>query len=260
MRIVSFDGVTFGRQNEQDGISFDMATSQTKIPGADGAFDNHGDNQYREPFTFSRSFLLTGTAIHTDLDTLLSKTNRRGWLVMQTGGTVNRGCWAKLTNVSYDNTPEQVNYLPVKLSFMVANPWLEAEDDVWYLDAGKELDDSLLFDGNYTTRALAGTFPIANAGGGAITRGIIEVRGSATNPTITNSTNGWSIAYAGTVASGSTLVIDIGAQSVTLAGVDNWANVTLGANQTGLMRLEIGTNTIVYTGGGILVWHWAKVY
>lgn len=260
MRIVSFDGVTFGRQNEHDGVSFEMATSQTRIPGSDGAFDNHGDSQYREPFTFSRSFLLTGTAIHTDLDTLLSKTNRRGWMVMQTGGTVSRGTWAKITNVSYDNTPEQVNYLPVKLTFAIAWPWLQAEADGWYLDAGKTLDAGLLFDGNYTTQSGAGTFAISNAGGGPITRGIIEIRGSATNPTITNSTNGWSIAYAGTVASGSRLVIDMGAQAVTLNGVDVYSAVTLGAYNTGLMRLEKGNNVITFSGGGTLIWHWAKVY
>ena len=260
MRIVSFDGVTFGRQDESETLPLEMKTATQVIPMADGAFDYHGDNQYRQPLSFTRKFLLSGTAIAADLDELREKTNKRGWLVVQTRSSVNRGTWAKLTSVNYTNSPEQTTYLPVSLSFVINWPWFELSSDVWYFDAGEVFDDGLSFDGNYTTQSGAGTFVINNTGGGVIKRGTVEIAGASTAPTITNAANGWSIAYSGTVASGSKLIIDIGAQTAEVDAVSVWDDITLGNDQTGLMQLETGSNSITFTGGGTLVWHWAKVY
>jgi len=255
VRIVSFDNVVFGRQDEQDSIPLEMKSALQQIAMTAGAFDFYGDNQYRQPLTLTRKFLLTGTTIAVDLDELRGKTNTRGRLLVETRSGESRGTWAKLTSVNYTNSPEQTTYLPVNLTFVLSWPWFEPTDDRWFLDSGLYLDDGLDFDGNYTTQAGAGTFSIDNDGGGAITRGYITITGG-TLPTLTNNTNGWSVAYGGTIAAGSSLVYDIGAQSAEVGGSNVWADITLGSNQTGIMRLDTGVNSITYTGGGTVIWNW----
>lgn len=263
MKISSFDGLSLPAYEIADDIPLALSAPAEKIPGMAGAFEPWGDDQVRDPLVITRQFELVGSTyadVDTQLDAIRAKTNKRGWLEIEMRDGTKRGTWARLTRVSAPYQPEFYGYLPVDLTFVANWPWLQLVTDGWFLDTGYTLDSGLLLDGNYTTQAGSGTFSINNTGGGPITRGIIEIRGSAANPTITNSTNGWSIAYAGTVASGSRLVIDMGAQAVTLNGADAWSAVTLGAYNTGLMRLEKGNNVITFSGGGTLIWHWAKVY
>lgn len=263
MKIISFDGLALNPYEITDDIPLAMVTASITVPGMHGAFDVWGDEQHRQPLTITRRFEIIGddyADVDDQLDAIRAKTNTRGWLAIEMRDGDERGTWAKLTQVSAPEKPEYYTHLPVTLTFVALWPWFESADDVWYFDAGETFDDGLYFDGNYTTQSGSGTFAINNTGGGPITRGIIEIRGAATNPTITNAANDWSLAYSGTVPSGTSLFIDIGAQTAIINGENVWSNITLGDYNTGLMRLETGANSIVYTGGGTLVWHWARVY
>lgn len=262
MRLISFDGYTLPQARHAQRFQTALDAPIIQLPAEAGGFDVFGDTATRQAMTLTHSGLVYGTAAVIDaaIDALRGKTGKRGWLRVQTRAGVYRGTWAKLVGINFNDEVEAVNHLPVELTFQVAWPWLEAETDVTYFDAGKTFDSGWLLDGNYSTRTGAGSLTINNTGGDVIARGTIEIAGASTNPTISNAANGWSLAYAGMVASGSRLVIDMGAQTVTLNGADAWSAVILGTYNTGLMRLEKGSNVITFSGGGTLIWHWAKVY
>lgn len=265
MRLVSFDGLTLGQAMAEDDIPLQFASSLQTLPGQAGAYDNYGTEQVRGPLTIRRSMHLVaagGDDIGDLLDQLRAKANLgRRWLVVAMTDSSQRGIWAKLVNVQVAHGIEHLVYVPVTLTFQATWPWFEDVNDIWYLDAGRDLDDGFTFDSNYTNRSGAGALTITNSGGDVIRRGLIVIKGPSTNPSLSNSTNGYSISYAGAVATGSTLFIDIGAQSVTLPGVVNpWANITLGADQVGFFQLEKGQNDLVFAGGGTVEVHWAEVY
>jgi len=264
LQVKSFDGLALSQAEIDDDIPLEFGSNLSRLPGQAGGFDHDGDEHFRQPLTISRSFELvenTFAAIDTTLDALRAKANLgRRWLVIEMRDGSERGCWAKLKQISAPYKPEFLQYLPVQITFEIAWPWLESADDIWYLDAGEVLDDGLNFDANYSTRSGAGSLVITNTGGDVIRRGLIVVKGASTNPTILNNANGWSIAYAGTVPAGSTLFIDFGAQTAVIDGGSVWSNITLGDDQTGFFKLELGANTIAFTGGGTLEIHWAKVY
>lgn len=267
MKVTSFDGLALSQYEIDDDIPLEFNSNLSRLPGQAGAFDHDGDEHFRQPVTISRSFELvesTYAAIDTALDALRAKANLgRRWLVIEMRDGSQRGCWAKLKQVQAPYKPEHLFYLPVQLTFEIAWPWFEDTGDIWYLDAGELLDDGLTFDRNYSTRSGAGSLTITNNGDDVIRRGLIVVQGASTNPKIENQTNGYSIQYTGTIPSGSILLIDIGAQQVSYpgGGVSNpYANITLGDNQVGFFRLELGANTINFTGGGTLEIHWAEVY
>lgn len=264
MIIKSFDGLALLQHQMLDSLPVEFFTALQGLPGLAGAFDHYGDEQHRQPVTITRRFILvstTGSDIGAQLDALRAKANLgRRWLVVETVGGAERGTWAKLLRVSAQFGWDQISHLPVDLEFQVTWPWFESLDDIWYLDSGEVLDDGLNFDENYSTRSGAGSLTIDNTGGDVIRRGMIVIKGASTNPTLVNNANGWSIAYAGTVPSGTTLFIDFGAQTVVINGQSVWSNITLGTNQTGLFKLNVGQNLIDFTGGGTLEIHWAKVY
>jgi hypothetical protein len=262
--IKSFDGLALLQHQMLDSLPVEFFTALQGLPGLAGAFDHYGDEQHRQPVTITRRFILVSTSgndVGAQLDALRAKANLgRRWLVVETVGGAERGTWAKLIRVNAQFGWDQIRHLPVNLDFQVTWPWFEDADDIWYLDAGEALDDGLTFDSNYSTRSGAGSLVITNTGGDVIRRGLIVVKGTSANPTITNNANGWSIAYAGTIPAGSTLVIDFGAQTATVDGESVWGSITLGTTQTGIFKLNTGENLIDFTGGGTLEIHWAEVY
>lgn len=265
MRIVSFDGLTLGQAGAEDEIPLEFVSALQTLPGQAGAYDHFGYEQVRRPLTIRRSYKLVasgGNDIGDLLDQLRAKANLgRRWLVVEMTGGEQRGTWAKLINVKVKHTIENLVYVPVTLTFQVPWPWFEDEDQIWRLDTGRLLDDGLTFDGNYTSRSGPGNVTIVNNGGDVITRGMIVITGAVTNPSLLNRANNYTFTYFGTVAAGSTLFIDIGAQSVYEAGVAAWTNLTIPNDQIGLFRIEPGSNLITFSGGGgALEIHWVEVY
>ena len=264
MRLKTFDGLSLSSYVQQSTNWLTFKESGVQIAGMAGLFDSAGDEQRREALRLDFQAVVVGAtsaAVDTAIDALKAKANLGlCWLVAEMRDASERGTWAKLTQVDTTRSPDNYADQKITLTFRADWPWWEDTDDVWYFDAGYELDSGLSFDGNYTTQSGAGTFSINNTGDDVITRGIILVSGASTDPTITNTTTGESIAYDGTVGAGETLQIDIGAMQVWLDGTDAYADITLGSNQTRFMSLAVGTNSITFAGGGTLRWHWAKVY
>lgn len=267
MKIKSFDGLALEQYEIEDDIPLEFVSTLRTLPGQAGAYDSEGYDQFRSPLFITRSYELVSDTyedIDDQLDALRARANQgRGWLVVEMRDTTERGTWAKLKRVFAPYNHEFLQHLPVQLTFEVTWPWFEDTDQVWYLDSGELLDDGLTFDSNYSTRSGAGSLTITNTGDDVIRRGLIVVKGASTNPKIENQTNGYSIQYTGTIPAGQTLIIDIGAQQVRLPGggvANPYANITLGDNQIGFFKLELGANTIAFTGGGTLEIHWAEVY
>lgn len=264
MRLYSFDGLDLTQYGQRTSNRLSFYRSQAQMMGMAGVYDQDGREQRRELLRVEFTGTVVGAtqaAVDTALDALKAKANLGlGWLVAEMRDSDLRGTWAKLARFETDRAPENILDQEFRLLFEAAWPWWEDIDDVWYLDAGYELDDGLSLDANYTSQSGAGTFAINNTGDDVITRGLIFIEGASTNPTITNNTTGESISYAGSVASGETLKIDLGAQTVELDGIDAYDDVSLGSTQIRMMSLAVGSNSITFSGGGDLTWHWARVY
>lgn len=264
MKIKSFDGLELVDYEIDDDIPLEFVSERQTLPGQAGAFDPFGYGQVRAPLTITRSYELvadTYADIDDQLDAIRAKANRgRRWLVIEMRDGDTRGTWAKLTRVQAPYRPDFLQHLPVQLTFEINWPWFEDTTDIWYLDAGEDLDDGLTFDRNYTLRGGSGPSNITNNGGDAITRGLLVIKGSSVKPAVVNNTNGWSITFGRNVPAGSTLFIDVGAQTARMNGEDVWADITLGENQVGFFRLETGLNSLTFSGAGTLEIHWAEVY
>jgi len=87
--------------------------------------------------------------------------------------------------------------------------------------------------------------PVAN-NGIASALPIWTVNGLAENPSITNETTGQTLTFTGTVPNGQTLIVDCGAQTASIAGVDVKAQIT-----GDWLTIEPGTNLITYSGANV---------
>lgn len=264
MRLKSFDGLALSQAGAEVGNPLGFRTALVELPGLAGAFDATGDEQIRQTLSLSyRGKIIGGTSAAVDqaIDSLRAKANRGlGWLAVEMRDGSTRGGWAKLSKIETTAKAEDILSQEINLTFDLVWPWLELATDVWYLDAGQVLDDSLTLDPHYTSQSGAGSFSITNSGGDRITRGLLVVKGVSSGPRIENtSTREW-VQYAGDLASGETLVIDVGAQTATLGGLNVWSQLSIGDTQMRLFSLAVGDNNITFSGGGTLEVHWARVY
>lgn len=229
-----------------------------------GVFDAYGVEQLRQAMVLEYKGKLIGAtsaAVDTAIDELRAKANKGlRWLVVEMRDASERGTWAKLTKIGTTAKPENILDQDLTLTFEAPWPWLELAADIWYLDAGKVLDTaSLVLDPHYTSQSGAGTFSINNTGGDRITRGLLVIKGASAEPKVENVTTGEWVQYGGSLASGQTLVIDVGAQTARIGGVNVWSDISMGDMQTRLFSLAVGNNSIVFSGGGTLEVHWARV-
>lgn len=264
MKVKSFDGLALSQYELDEDIPLEFGSGLMGLAGLAGAFDADGDGQRRQALMISRKFELVESsyaAVGTTLDSLRAKANLgRRWLVIEMRDGSERGTWAKLKQVKAAYKPEYLDWLPVQLTFEAAWPWFELAADIWYLDAAKLLDAGLNLDPHYTSQSGAGAFSINNTGGDRITRGLLVVKGVSAEPKVENLTTGEWVQYGGSLVSGETLVIDFGAQTALLGGLNGWSDVTLGDMQTRIFSLAVGSNSMVFSGGGTLQVHWARVY
>jgi hypothetical protein len=145
--------------------------------------------------------------------------------------------WAKCNRGRW---PEDYNtklHLPVELEFY-------CREGVWY---GETQGTS----GNITQ---ATSSPYVLTSNGVLPANavftITPSGGALASVTVTNTTNGYTFTYTGTVNSGQALVVDAGAWSVKNNGVGAYAGFAYGAGQQNWMRLAPGANafTISKTG------------
>lgn len=128
----------------------------------------------------------------------------------------------------------------------------------WTLDSGVFLDDGahwLDTTGVYFAQTL--TTPISNVeasnGGNYYTRKpVFILTGAMVSFRAANLRNGYVVFVGISTGPSDTLVVDCGAQTVTLNGVPQPANlVSLGAGQTDWMHLEVGENTLQINLGAV---------
>ena len=241
-----------------------VATAE--LVGADYSHDFSGSAPWAKGnASEALRFVIWGTsetAAMTEFDTMVSTLRKIGrgklWALLPDG--TRRWAWAKLSGrPSYTEQPLSFYNIPVNLRF-------ERMSD-WYAQNATT--------GSQTVTVTPTTFTITNAGNAPVRNLVFRLRANSatgfTNPSLTNLTNGYSIASTRDAASGdSELRIDAGAARVQWSTnngatyADDYALATIGATQVGLFRLEPGANAIRYADGATpnvtIEWSFAAAY
>lgn len=156
------------------------------------------------------------------------------------------------------NTPEY----HVALNFEDVNYYEYSEDDqgqeiysnVQTIGISSEVTGGLVWDANGAESDANGfVWEAGNSGGPTMVTndGVAEalpvwkVPGPATNPSLTNITNGQILNFDGVVPAGQTLTVDMANQTATMAGANVFALIS-----GDWIQLEVGTNKITYSAIG----------
>ncbi|MGE5501676.1 MAG: hypothetical protein ACM3W4_07105 [Ignavibacteriales bacterium] len=169
-----------------------------------------------------------------------------GKLYQVDSATTRRWCWAKL--LARPSSLVDVNGYsnrPVTLRFARYSDWFAATPTA----------------GSVTITATPHSFTITNPGNAAARFVVFRLRANAaagfTNPSLVNLTNGYSVASSrDAISADSELKVDAERMQVLWSDTngathaDDYALVTLGPKQAGLMQLEPGPNAMRYADAG----------
>lgn len=144
----------------------------------------------------------------------------------------------------------------VVIELFCTSPYLFASDaasglisatlPIYEVSGGAEFDAT--FDLGFGTVGTSGTALITNTGS-ADTAPTVTFTGPVTNPTITNLSTSEYWGYDGTVASGDTLTVDMGARTVLVNGSVNRYYLT--ASGSTFWELPVGDSTVRYTADAV---------
>jgi hypothetical protein len=222
------------------------------VVGADYAFDHHGYGP--APVDVAReTYRVTPMGTGSELDTMVAearaKCRRIGLgklFTVDEGGTVERWAWARVGSMpSYRVSSRDFLRTPIVFDFVRESDWFDTA-----LTTGSQLCDTS-----------PESFTINNPGDLPTAFVVLRLRANAsggfTNPTISNTTNGYSIATTrDSVSANSELRYDSERDTVEFSDNDGSSYtpdndlVTRGAAQVGLFRLEPGNNSISVTMDG----------
>lgn len=150
----------------------------------------------------------------------------------------------------------------VAMNFEDVNYYEYSEDDqgqeiysnIQSIGISSDISGGLVWDANGAESDSNGFIWEAGNSGGPTTvtnDGVTEalpvwtVTGPATNPSLTNITNGQILNFDGIVPAGQTLIVDMANQTATMAGANVFALIS-----GDWIRLAVGTNKITYTATG----------
>lgn len=177
-------------------------------------------------------------------------------------------CWAELMRVGSDTTPDTAFVQPVAPEFLMYSPcWYGSHhggetwelDDGVLLDTGRTLDEA---DGDvFTLPSGSPALPeiaVVNGGNFHIDNAILTITASATDPITGDLRFGTldpdghdsaSLIFYADIPATKSLVIDCGARTVLLDGVDAYADLEIQSDHAlgGWLRLYPGTTTIGFT-------------
>lgn len=170
-------------------------------------------------------------------------------------------CWAELTRVSTENNVNTIFEQPAGLDFTMISPcWNGTHHSGagWELDSGVHLDTGRALDEGETYILPAGTLATGevdavNAGNFHVDNAILTITAGTEDVTSlvfgTEYPEGRTdadLSFVATIPAGQSLVIDCGARSVLLNGVDAYDDLVIGEDHklVGLLRLYPGTTTI----------------
>lgn len=220
-----------------------VASATVRLPG--GAYDALGSEVAPRAIPYSiriRAEIVRSTQADmlSAWRALLALHGKRATLYRTPDGGAANGEWAlaRLVAVEAEREAKHLLYLPFEATFEVWSP-------VWYGTA-RDVQAALNTSPKTVTCANNGNARIANpvititAQGSSITQVKIGVSGVS------------ELQWAGTLAAGTSLVIDCGARSVKNNGADAYSGLTLTSNHqiSDWLRLEPGDNSVVVTRTG----------
>ena len=245
--LTEFDGLTLPLYKEH-GQSDELGTGQAltdyiATPGGH-YYDNYGTSNSPlglDPLTKECMLFEASTAaLLTAIDALRAKKRKRGILkATWHDGTV-RWLYARMIGVHHPAVLGNLQNAAVTLEFM-------PEGGLWFHATQSSYTATLTATGG-------GNQDVVVANGGNVnvedlTITVTAGTNSITNLVIANTTTGDSLTFAGTLASGNDLVVDVGALSILNNGSNAYSNLTP-TNKADWLDLEPGNNTIRFTVTG----------
>lgn len=227
-----------------------LVTTTAGVFDADGA----GRSRQRFPNTLTYQAIVdeaTLAAQRTAIDALRAAVGTRAYLyrVADSDGAVHRAL-CRLVAMPHEREFEHQGYLPIRLEFKQLTAWQGATHGTWYFDEGEEFDSGLDFDTNDYLAALTASPAsqvVSNGGNYPVTGAIFTVTaGSAALSNVVLYAVGMDLRWDGSIPAGQALVVDCGAASVQLAGIDAYSDFYIGPTHTleDWCRLEPGNTTI----------------
>jgi len=248
----------------------DVSTGQVNVVIVDlsggGVWDALGTEQAKRRGTpLSKRCMITGTAaiLRTQFNILRAYNGKRGRLWRRWDTDDTEWCWARMLDVPALRTVEQQQHQVLELQWMMISPYWYGthHGGGWLFDAGIWFDTGYVFDETNTISLDTSPYTciVNNGGNRTITNAALTISVPAGNAAITSLTIAVtgvsSFIYTGTIAAGTSLVIDCGAQSVINNGTNDYAHFDLHATAHLIddwLRLEPGDNSVIVTrvGGG----------
>jgi hypothetical protein len=252
-----FIDVTLPIGNPSTDIS-PVPAKSNMIATLSGAFDadQGGDAVPDLPHSISYTALSDGDTYaewRVVEDALRALVGKRGWLYRRAedNDDVQRAI-CKLLALTGQRATDDKMWKMGTLEFLQLDYWRGTYHVEWTLDAGYSLDDGLSLDDDesYTYTGPL-TLTITNGGNARVTDAIITITagGVAITDTVIAKSGESNLHFTGTIAAGTSLVIDCGSFSVLNNGVDAYANLTLDTGHVigEWLRLDPGDNTITVT-------------
>lgn len=220
------------------------------VPLPSGAtFDPLGSNlalRSSMDITAKVNLVATGAPLKTALDTWLSRLGKRATMIRQGDDGSQHSATARLVVVDANRAYKNRNFLPVTLTWTLTGlPWSGTSYDLTMVDMIDS--DDLPATGADGPTAYPVTLTLVNAGNvnqDAVTITVTAGTSTITAVSLTNSTTGHNPAWAGSLTTGQSLVIDTGARSVQKNGADDYADFTPPSSYEKWFTLAPGANTL----------------
>lgn len=228
-----------------------------------GSFDAAGTGRSRQALPQVLSVkasvtAATAAAWRSALDELRALVGVRAALYRRGDDDSLHRCAARLVAMPHVRSVRNKRHVEVSLQLQQLGPWEGDRHTGWTLDDGEILDDGLMLDPMVYLQAVTAspsTQNLVNGGNLPQTDVVISVTaGSGSLSGIAITGPGVDLRLAGTLGIGGTLLIDCGAQQVTINGVDAYASFSLGANHTRdeWCVLEPGATALALAASGVL--------
>jgi hypothetical protein len=154
-------------------------------------------------------------------------------------------CWARCVSVGQARTSRNQVHLSIPIVFQMESAAWYGETDTDILDTDPLGDLALLCAENEEVYPVV--YALVNNGRMPqrdVTFKVTAKGAAVTAVTISNSVSGHTLAWAGSLAAGTTLVIDCGRQSIQNDGADCYAELTVPTDKDEWMIMEPGVNPI----------------
>lgn len=248
---------TFGTLKASDQFQTVRASATSPAPMTSGAYDYY--KTLRPPLgafevvkTFdliasSRTYATLDTARDALLAATINANESKLWCAVRDGSYRRRWAWAKCTALDAPGISAARITHPVTITFL-------CREGIWYAESvstSTQTPSVTAF-----TLSNAGTLPAPvkvtfSASSGGTTTGV----------DVTNGTNGSGFAWAGSLASGSSLVVDSQAYSAKIGSTGEYNGITPDAPGAFWLWLLPGSNSVTftasYTGGLSAAFEWS---